>query len=462
MIDLSSYADTLNGKPIAVFGLGISGLSAVRALVSAGIEVTAWDDNKDSCDKARDLGAVIEDLTKIDLSGFAALLLAPGVPYSFEPHAVVVNAQNAGIEIIGDLELLHRANHGVKVIGITGTNGKSTTTALMAHVLNECGLKVVMGGNIGKAVFDIDMTQGVDVLVLEISSYQMDLCPTFRPDISILLNITPDHLDRHGSMDAYIKAKAKILEGKGVAIISVDDDFTQKLFDETFCQGNRKVIPVSMKSEITEGFFVNKGVLFENARGENKEVGLLNRSEFENLKGLHNYQNASCVLVTARKLGVEDKDVFEAFKTYPGLLHRQYLVTKKNKVTYINDSKATNAEAAAKALSSYDGIYWIVGGRSKEMGLEGLEIFKSKIIKTYVIGEASKEFSAWLQHHGFGHELCKTLDIATQKAHEEAQALNEPAVVLLSPACASWDQYSSFEVRGQAFTDQVNDLTRGE
>ncbi|HPF78775.1 MAG TPA: UDP-N-acetylmuramoyl-L-alanine--D-glutamate ligase [Alphaproteobacteria bacterium] len=458
MIDLSAYAKTLNGKPIAVFGLGVSGLSVVKALVAADIAVTAWDDSEDGRDKAKDLGAAIDDLTKIDLSGYAALILAPGVPYSFEPHPVVLNAQKYGIEIIGDLELLHRSGHGIKTIGITGTNGKSTTTALMTHVLNACGMKAVMGGNIGKAVCDIDMAQGIDVLVLEISSYQMDLCPTYRPDISILLNITPDHLDRHGSMKAYVEAKGRILEGGGVAIIGVDDDFTQKLFDQAFCQGQRKLIPVSMKSEIPEGLFVENGVLYENNRGENHQIGVLKNDDFENLKGVHNYQNATCVLAAARALGIADQDVLAAFKTYPGLPHRQYLVGKKGHVTYINDSKATNAEAAAKALSSYDHIYWIIGGRPKKNGLEGLEIFKDKIVKTYVIGEASEAFSAWLQYYGFGHELCQTLDAATKKAHVEAQADSQDSVVLLSPACASWDQYPSFEVRGNEFMNQVKAL----
>ncbi len=458
MLDLSLYAKTLNGKPIAVFGLGLSGLSAVKALLSAGVSTTVWDDNEGGRQAAEELGATTGDLSKIDLSDYAALLLAPGVSYSFEPHPVVLNAQKAGVEIIGDLELLHRANQAVKTIGITGTNGKSTTTALMTHVLNECGIKAVMGGNIGKAVCDLDLSQKIDALVLEISSYQMDLCPTFRPDISIILNITPDHLDRHGSMDAYVEAKAKILEGEGLAILGVDDDFTQKLFEKTFLKGVRKAVPVSIKPEITEGFFVKGGILFENNRGENKEIGALDREEFKNLKGLHNHQNASCVLAAARELGVKDSDVFEAFKTYAGLPHRQYLVGQQNKVIYVNDSKATNAEAAGKALSCYGNIYWIIGGRSKYPGLEGLEIFKDKIKKTYLIGEASQEFSQWLQYHGFAHELCKDLDGATQKAHEESQKEDQEAVVLLSPACASWDQYRSFEVRGDAFSAQVKKL----
>ena len=214
MIDLSSYAETLENKAVVVFGLGLSGLAVVKALTSANIEVTAWDDNQESCKKAKSIGATISDVSQDGLSGFDFLLLAPGVPYSFKPHAVVQNARKYNLEIIGDLELLHRSGHTVKTIGITGTNGKSTTTALMTHVLNECGLTAMMGGNIGKAAMDMDLSRDVDVLVLEISSYQMDLCPTYRPDISVLLNITEDHLDRHGTMEAYVEGQnQKILEG---------------------------------------------------------------------------------------------------------------------------------------------------------------------------------------------------------------------------------------------------------
>ncbi len=456
MIDLSFYAQKLDKKNVAVFGLGLSGLAAIKALISADISVTAWDDNQDNRDKAEVLGAVIFDLTQADLSVFDFLLLAPGVPYSFEPHAVVVNAQKHNLEIIGDLELLHRSGHEVKTIGITGTNGKSTTTALMAHILNECGVKTIMGGNIGKAVMDLDISDNIDVLVLEISSYQMDLCPTYRPDVSMLLNITPDHLDRHGSMDDYVGAKQKILEGQGVAIVSVDDDFTMKAFDSAFCQGIRKVIPVSVHSTIPEGVFVKDGYLIENKYGEDVKVGSL--GGLETLRGLHNQQNAAFTYVAAKTFSLEDSAVFKAFATYAGLPHRQYLVTQNNNVSYINDSKATNAEAAAKALSSYDNIFWIVGGKPKNGGLKGLEIFKDKIKKSYLIGEATEEFSGWFKEYGFEFSVFEALNEATEAAYQDSKDTESPATVLLSPACASWDQFSSFEVRGDVFTDKVLEL----
>lgn len=456
MHDLSSYIQTLEKKSIAVFGLGLSGLSVVKALLSANATVTAWDDKVENRDKAQAMGAQITDLTTADLSIYDFLVLAPGVPYTYEPHAVVLNAQKYNLEIIGDLELLHRSGHNIKTVGITGTNGKSTTTALLTHVLNHCGKRAVMGGNIGKAVFDLDLNN-LDVLVLEISSYQMDLCPTYRPDISMLLNITHDHLDRHGSMQDYVRAKERILDGQGVAIVSIDDDYTLALFDKLFIKGNRRVIPVSVRNSIPEGLFVQDNILIENKQGEDRKIGSLNG--LETLRGLHNYQNCAFVYAAAHQMGLADADIMNAFKTYPGLPHRQYLVATYNDVAYVNDSKATNAEAAAKALSSYDNIFWIIGGRAKSDGLEGLEIFKDKIIKTYVIGEATERFSLWLTEYDFPFEVCGTLDNALESAHQAAQNHGGQATVLLSPACASWDQYASFEERGNNFANKVLELT---
>lgn len=455
MIDLSFYAQSLEKRSVAVFGLGGSGLATIKALINAGIDVTAWDDNQEICNKASALGAIIDDLTKIDLSGFDCLVLAPGIPYSFEPHAVVLNAQKYNLEIIGDLELLSRSGHKVRTIGITGTNGKSTTTALMTHVLNECGVKAVMGGNIGKAVMELDLND-VDALVLEISSYQMDLCPKFRPDISVLLNITPDHLDRHGSMEAYVKAKAKILEGEGVIIIGIDDDYTMALFESVFSEGKENLIPISVRSSILEGVFVKDDILQQNKDGEDRKIGSL--AGLETLLGKHNQQNAACVYAACKEFYLEDKDIFEAFSTYSGLPHRQYLVVTQNNVSYINDSKATNAEAAAKALSSYDNIFWIVGGRSKEGGLQGVEVFKGKIRRVYLIGEAVDEFSAWFGAHGFEFVVCGTLEKAVEAAYQDAKIFGSVATILLSPACASWDQFTSFEERGDAFSNKVLDL----
>lgn len=457
MLNLSAIKKQTGKKSVAVFGLGLSGLSSIRALVAADIKVVAWDDKEESRDKAKALGAEIEDLTQIDLSGFAFLLLAPGVPYVFEPHPVVENAQKYDLEIIGDLELLHRMGHGIHTIGITGTNGKSTTTSLITHVLNACGRKAVMAGNIGVPVCDLYFDGDEQFLVLEMSSYQLDLCPTFSPDTSIVLNITPDHLDRHGSMKNYVEAKGKILKGNGRAIISVDDDFTNKLFDDAFCSGQRLMTPVSVRMPIPEGVHVSDGQLFENSRGENQYLADL--SNLPTLKGRHNHQNIACSYAALKPLNIDLNDCINALESFSGLAHRQYVAGKINGVTFVNDSKATNAEAAAKALAAYDNILWIVGGRAKEGGLDSLEIFKDKILRTYVIGEAALEFGVWLAKHGFEHRQCGTLDKAVDMGFSDVKELGvDQATILLSPACASWDQFKSFEARGDAFMEQVRKL----
>ena len=456
MLNWDNFKDTLTHKHIAVLGLGTSGFSVVKACVANGVKVTVWDDNEAQRIKAESLGAASEELSVSDLSHYDYLILAPGVPYTYEPNPVVVNAQKYDLSIIGDVELLSLIGIPCKTIGITGTNGKSTTTALMTHVLNENGYKSVMAGNIGVPVFDVDFAEDLDFLVLELSSYQLDLCPNFRPDFSILLNITSDHLDRHGSMKAYVAAKEKILEGEGIAVIDIDDDFTQVLFDKSFLSGKRKTFPVSVHHEIPEGYFVKNNSLYHNYHGENNEVGSLDN--LPTLRGVHNQQNIICCFVIAQYIGIQEAYFLNSLKHFGGLPHRQYLVAQKDNISFINDSKATNAEAAAKALGAYEDIFWIIGGRSKKGGLKGLDIFKDKIAKTYVIGEAEEEFSQWLEYHGFVYERCGDIVNATNKAYQDASGFNMDATILLSPACASWDQFSSFEMRGNAFEKVVGEI----
>lgn len=458
MLNWKSFKEGLQHKHIAIFGLGKSGLSTAKSCIDNNIEVTVWDDNETSRKKAEEFGANISNLTQDDLSKFDYLVLAPGIPYTYEPHAVVINAHKYNLQIIGDVELLHKIGIPCKTIGITGTNGKSTTTALMTHILNKNGKNTIMAGNIGIPVFDIDFTQAYDFLVLELSSYQLDLCPTFRPDYSILLNISSDHLDRHGSMAEYIKSKSYILEGEGVAVIDIDDDFNQVLFDKNFIEGKRKYIPASVHYEIPEGFFVKNNNLYKNYHGENYLIGSL--ENLPTLRGVHNQQNILCCYIICHEIGLEDKKFFDSLITFSGLPHRQYLVTKKDNITFINDSKATNAEAASKALSSYDDIFWIIGGQAKKDGLQGLEIFKNKIIKTYVIGDATSRFSKWLEANNFTYEECDTVQKATKIAYKDASQFDQDAVILLSPACASLDQFSSFEERGKAFEQTVKEIIK--
>lgn len=409
MINLSPFAKTLNGKPLAVFGLGLSGLASVEALMNAGIKTIVWDDTQESVDKAKALGTNCQPLDTQTLSQCAALLLSPGVPLTHPtPHPVVKAAQQAGIEIIGDLEILHRAKHGHTTIGITGTNGKSTTTALLTHVLNACGRPAVMGGNIGVPVLKMDLQSPDTLIVLEVSSYQIDLCPTFRPDIGVLLNITPDHINRHGSFKNYAAIKNRMLEGAGHAI-----------------------------------------------RAENLP---LPTTHFKTLPGDHNKQNIAAVCAVCEILGLEQGEVIKAVKTFPGLPHRQFLTRQINHVSYINDSKATNAQAAAKALDAYENIFWIVGGQAKEGGLSGLESYKPRIAHAYLIGESIPAFEPWMKEQGLAYTISDTLETAVKQAHEAAQKQKQPANVLLAPACASWDQFKSFEHRGDVFTQIVEAL----
>jgi UDP-N-acetylmuramoylalanine--D-glutamate ligase len=466
MIDLTRYKETLDGKPVAVLGLGLSGMASVVALRAAGIEVTAWDDREESRNAAATLGAQIENLSLIDLSGFAHLVLAPGIALHFpEPHPAVLRAREAGIEIIGDVEILHRCGHGIKTIGITGTNGKSTTTALIGHILNRCGVDAVTCGNIGRAVLDIDLPKMQSgVIVLELSSYQLDLCASFAPDIAVHMNLTPDHIDRHGDLAGYIAAKMRIFNGAGEAVIGVDDAPSLKMLENVETAQTRRVHPVSSGKVLTHGVYVHHNVLFDAMHGAAVEIG--NVHALKTLNGTHNQQNIAAAYAVARLMGLAPQVILKSLETYPGLPHRMFNVRHINGVGYIDDSKATNADAAGKALACHKNIYWIVGGRAKEGGLEGLEPLMDRIAHAFVIGEAADEFCRWLKNHGVAHTRSETLPRAVADSHYQAQGNRGlpggDGVVLLSPACASFDQFKSFEHRGQVFADLVNALDEGE
>lgn len=451
MIDLKHYAESLNGQPVAVYGLGLSGLATVRALLRAGISVFAWDDDEPKRIEAVKAGAEIDMLE--NMSGYAALILSPGVPLHFpQPHPVVEKARAAGVEIIGDIELLYRAGLGKKFVAITGTNGKSTTTALIGHILLSCGVNMAVGGNIGTAVMELD---AADIFVLELSSFQLDLCRDFTPDIAVHINLTPDHLDRHGDMDGYVSAKMRIFHGPGQAVIGIDDAQSRGMLEQVKAGGQRNVYSVSVIASVDVGVDVEDGKLFDAMTGEAEEIEDLR--EIANLPGVHNHQNACVAYAVARLVGLPSGLIVGAMRSYPGLPHRLFTVRTINDIAYINDSKATNADAAGKALASYDHIHWIVGGRPKEGGLNGLESLMAHVQQAYVIGEASEDFSAWLIAHRVQVENCGTLEKALLAAHKNAQEEKE-GVVLLSPACASYDQFKSFEHRGDIFTALVKGL----
>lgn len=458
MKEIKEFAKTLKGRPVAVFGLARSGLASIKALKTSDVKILAWDDNENSRKAAQDLGAELVTLDQETLKDCVFLLLAPGVPLHFpEPHAVVKAARAAGIEIISDIELFHRLNHGRKTIGITGTNGKSTTTALIGHILNQNNIEAVVGGNIGKAVFDLEMPGKGGVFVFELSSYQIDLCPTFRPDIALLINITPDHIDRHGTMENYAAAKEHMFGGSGIAIIGADDDYSKKILTRVQKAGKRRVIPVSMTKKIPDGVFIKNGRLLDCSGNSCNEIALLDG--LPTLRGAHNYQNAAFAWAACQKLGLASEDIFAAMKTFPGLAHRQFLVRTIGNVSFINDSKATNAEAAGKALASYRNIFWIVGGQPKEGGLNGLEnLAKNNVSQAFMIGDAAPDFSRWAQENNLKFSQSGTIDVAIKEAYDEARKSGQDAVVLLSPACASFDQFKSYEHRGDEFARIVNEL----
>lgn len=460
MIDVTPYLQTLDRKTIAVLGLGASGQSTVKAFKRAGAKaIYGWDDNEDGRQKGEKAGAQITELTKDILTRCDALVVAPGVPLNHPvPHSAVERARALDVPILGDVEIFYRSNPDRTLIALTGTNGKSTTTTLITHILNNCGKKASLAGNIGLPVLDMKLPPKKDgVVVLELSSFQLDLCSTFKADIAVVLNLTPDHIDRHGSIAEYAMIKESIFKGDGTAaVIGVDDEYCTAIYNRLKESAERKVIPVSIQKELEDGITAIGGKLVD----EGHEIGTLNN--ITKLHGAHNKQNAAAAYGVARALGIESACILDAIKTYPGLPHRQYPVRVINGVSYINDSKATNAEAAGKALACNHNIYWIVGGKAKEGGLSGLEIYKDSIKHAFLIGEASDDFARWLDQYGLDYTKSGTLEKALRAAHEMAQdQRGQPGgagCVLLSPACASYDQFKSFEERGDVFTSLVDGL----
>jgi len=449
MIDLTPLKFQLKGKPIAIVGLGKSGLHTHEACKAAGIETVLWDDNA-----ASRKGFETEDLTKADFHRFALLCLAPGIPLTHPtPHPTVVLAQKANCPVICDIELFHRAHPKIKTIGITGTNGKSTTTALVGHILKTANVESAVGGNIGEASLSLPQLSPKGVYVFELSSYQLDLCPTFSPDIAVLINLSPDHLDRHGGMGGYIAAKRKIFRGSGTAIIGLDDEWSRQVYGD-IANTARKDIPVSCLKPLSEGICVTEdGLLKDNGRS------IFNLKECRTLQGQHNWQNAAMAYAACTAQGVAVADIIAGFMTFPGLAHRQNIITVYKGVTYINDSKATNDQAAAMALRTYEPIYWIAGGKPKDGGYPDCEQYLSHVRHAFLIGEAEEKMGAWLKEKKTPFTRTGTLDVAVTAAHDMAQAeKRENAVVLLSPACASFDQFKNFEQRGDAFVSLVRKI----
>ncbi len=453
------------GKTVAVFGLARTGLAAARALVAGGAQVALWDENPKSRAAAEAEGLPLVDLTAADWSQFAALMLSPGVPLTHPaPHWTVEKAKAAGVEIVGDIELFARTVNAApehkrpKIVAVTGTNGKSTTTALIGHVCAQAGRDVRIGGNIGVGVLDLEDMHGGAVYVLEMSSYQLDLTSSLHADVTVILNISPDHLERHGTMENYVAAKRRILanQGKGdTAVIGVDDAWGQQICTEITAANRRTIVPVSASKAMGRGVYVLNGLLYDATAERAQEVADLNRAR--SLPGRHNWQNAAAAYAAAKGLGIDPQEAAEHLLTVPGLAHRMETVATLGRVRFVNDSKATNADAARQALSSYPKSYWIAGGRAKTDGIAPLEDLFPRVAKAYLIGEASADFAKTLQGKAPAIE-CGTLDVAVAQAYADAAKAGGDTIVLLSPACASFDQYPDFEVRGEAFRAAVQRL----
>ena len=448
MIEVFPFA----GLPVAVFGLGRSGLSAARALAAGDAEVWAWDDSADSRAQAADAGVPLVDLYTCDWSALTSLVLSPGVPLDHpEPHAVVTLARAAGCEVIGDIELLVRCMRDARYIGITGTNGKSTTTALVGHILEFAGHEVAVGGNIGTPALDLEpLANGT--YVLEMSSYQLDLTVSLTCDIAALLNLTPDHIDRHGDFDSYAAVKARIFHRQTeprVAVVCVDDEPCRRISDALEDVGDQRVIPVAVGRPMPGGVYVLDGTLHDDTEGHG--VPVIDLREVATLPGEHNWQNAAAAFAVARASHVPAPIAAACLRTFPGLAHRMERLAMIDGVAYINDSKATNAASAGKALACFEMVYWIAGGQAKHGGIAGLEPWLPRIARAFLIGEAAADFAAALGDAA-PHEQCGDLETAVAKAAATARAEDRAgAVVLLSPACASFDQFADFEARGEAF-----------
>jgi UDP-N-acetylmuramoylalanine--D-glutamate ligase len=447
------------GRKIAILGLARSGRAAAAALAKGGAQILTWDDDQKTR-AALGREVPLHDLATIDWHDIAALMLSPGISHSFpEPHPVVAAAQRAGVPILGDIELLGRAQPHARYIGITGTNGKSTTTALIGHILSAAGQRVEIGGNLGPPALGLAPLGPQGNYVLELSSFQLELIPTLAFDIAVLLNITPDHLDRHGDMEGYIAAKRRIFagqNGEATAIVGIDDAICRELAASVHREGKARVVPISVKEPATGGVYVENGWLVDALDAAPDRI--FDLAEAPRLPGLHNAQNAAAAYAVARCAGLAPEAAITGIKSFPGLAHRQELVDTINGVRYINDSKATNADATEKALACYEAIYWIAGGLPKAGGITSLAPYFKRLRHAFLIGDATEEFAATLDgtvSYSRCGDLASALGAAAVQASSDRIA---GAVVLLSPACASYDQFANFEVRGDTFRRLVGDL----
>ncbi|PVA07010.1 UDP-N-acetylmuramoyl-L-alanine--D-glutamate ligase [Thalassorhabdomicrobium marinisediminis] len=463
MIPVQRYS----GKTVAVLGLGRSGLATVAALQAGGADVVAWDDSPDAADKAEGARAELRDLTRAgSFDDVAALITSPGIPHLYpEPHPAIARALSEGCPVDNDIGLFFRSFatddwHGFdtipKIIAITGSNGKSTTSALVHHILEEAGRPTQLAGNIGRGVLDLDPAHDGEVIVLELSSYQTELARALTPDVAVFTNLSPDHLDRHGGYGGYFAAKRRLfsLGGPDRAVVGVDEVEGRYLANQLIeGQGDDRVIRISAGQKLDGhgwSVFARKGFLSEYRKG--RQMASIDLRAIPGLPGAHNHQNACAAFAACRSIGIGPRVIEQALHSFKGLPHRSQLVADRGGVRFVNDSKATNVDSAAKALAAFDRIRWICGGLEKEGGLDGL-LPAPTVVKAYVIGREAAGFAMKLK--GVEAEVCGDMATAVARAAQDAQP---GEVVLLAPAAASFDQYDSFEKRGDDFAAQVAQL----
>ncbi len=465
MIPVQGYA----GQTVAVLGLGRTGRAAAVALRAGGAVPVVWDDSVPAREAAEQDGFDLRDLTNAQaFEDVAALIVSPGIPHLYPaPHPVIATAMQAGVPVDNDIGLFFRSfatqdwdsfDTTPRVIAVTGSNGKSTTAALIHHILVENGRPAQLAGNIGRGVLDIDPAHDGEVVVLELSSYQTDLARALTPDVAVFTNLSPDHLDRHAGLGGYFAAKRRLFAegGPDRAVIGVDEVEGRYLVNQlTENAEDDRVIRVSSGQKLTRGWsvFARKGFLSEFRK--DRQIGSIDLRDIKGLPGAHNHQNACAAYGTCRTLGLGPKGIEAAMRSYPGLPHRSQVVAEKDGVIFVNDSKATNVDSAAKALQAFPKIRWICGGLQKDGGLDGLVPHLGHVVKAYVIGREAEGFARQLT--GTEAEVCTTMDVAVAKAVAEAK---RGEVVLLAPAAASFDQYDNFEKRGEDFVDRVTDATR--
>jgi UDP-N-acetylmuramoylalanine--D-glutamate ligase len=439
------------GRRYAVVGLGRAGLTSLRALSAMGAAVTGWDDAPFAREAAAREGFAIED-PSAELRDLTALVLSPGIAHTLPvPHRIAANARAAGTPILTDAELLFQAVRAAgsraRFAGITGTNGKSTTTALLAHILRCAGVPYEAGANLGPAALSLSLLTDDGVYVLEMSSYMLERLATLRFDAACMLNLSPDHLDRHGDMDGYAAAKRQIFArqtGNDTAVIGIDDAFTAAMA----AQYPRCVrISGHQHADVWSDRFTLRDCL--------GTLAILRQARA--LPGVHNAQNAAAAAAMALALGVGRAPIEDGIRTFPGLPHRQEMVGEMDGIHFINDSKATNADATARALQCYDKVVWIAGGIAKAGGIEPLAPYFSRVAEALLIGRDAAAFAATLAAHNVAHRVVETLDRAVPEARDAARS-HDVATVLLSPACASFDQFSGFEARGTRFGELVRAL----